>query len=420
MVSPYKIKYAGVFSDELNMPDLIMDVAIDSDNGETSTFLNREAVSSESYNGRYKRIHSFKYTETFAPKFTFFKRDFSEFEIAEVRALLKWLTSKDTTALLETYYDDSNVVTWASIGGWAELQTYKIANNRTVAITAVWDSIMPFALSDLYTTTKIISTPINTMMYRWTTSSVDGSSMPQQLLTHNNVLSIDDKLYTFTENDNGVIDKTSLSLYGVVSGADGDVYTVNQINFTVSESSAAQVQDMNNKITIEIDTDDNKPVYPRVTINHGYGEAATPHSVVSIPTGTTLNHLSDMIENTVYFNGTTYYWKTAKGTDEAYFNSSTTKPNIETTSVRIRNTHTDFFNQSKTLDEVVVKNNTNTEQIMIDGANKIVSTNRVGRIFGDDFNWVWLELYDGKNEITVEGNCTVTIEYREVRKVGEF
>lgn len=330
MVSPHRIKYNNIFSNELNIPDLIMCVAMDSDNGETPSFLNREAVSSESHDGRYKRIHSFKYTETFAPKFTFFKSDFSNFEMDEVRIVLKWLTSKDTTALLETYYDDSNVVSWASIGGFVEPQTYKLANNRTIAITAVWDSISPFALSDLYTVTKTISNTTD------------------------------------------------------------------------------------NKITIDIDTDDNKPVYPRITI-------AQKGSVVRIPSGTTYNALSDMVENTVYFNGTTYYWKTQNSTDPIYFHSSTSNPNLTTTSVRFRNTHTDFFNQSKTLDAVVVKNNNTTEIVTLDGANKIVSSNSVRRIFGDDFvNWQWLELYDGKNEIAIEGNCEVTLQYRTVIKCGEY
>lgn len=328
MVSPHRIKYNNIFSNELNIPDLIMCVAMDSDNGETPSFLNREAVSSESHDGRYKRIHSFKYTETFAPKFTFFKKDFSNFEMDEVRIVLKWLTSKDTTALLETYYDDSNVVGWASIGGFVDLQTYKLANNRTIAITAVWDSASPFAFSDLYTITK-----------------------------------------TPTETDN--------------------------------------------KITIDIDTDDNKPVYPRITITQ-------KGSVVRIPSGTTLTYLSDMIENTAYFNGTTYYWKTEDSTDPVYFHSSTINPNLDTTSVKFTNTHTDFFNQKTVLDSTVVKNNNTTEIITLDGANKIASSNSVRRIFGDDFNLKYLELYDGKNEVVIEGNCEVKLEWREVRKIGEY
>lgn len=329
MVNPHRIRYNNIVSNELNIPDLIMCMAMDSDNGETPSFLNREGVSSESHDGRYKRIHQFKYTDTFSPKFTFMKSDFSDFSMEDVRSVMKWITSKDTASLLEVYYDDSNVVSFASIGGFIEPQLYKITNNRTIAITAVWDSISPFALSDLYTVTKIIS------------SATD------------------------------------------------------------------------NKITIDIDTDDNKPVYPRITIKH-------KGAVVNIPEGTTLNALSDMVENTIYFNGTTYYWKTAPSTDEIYFNKSTTKPNIESTSIRLRNTHTDFFNVSKTLNSVVVKNNTNTEEIVLDGANKIVSSNSERRIFGDDFNLVWLELYDGKNTIAIEGNCEITLEWRTAIKCGEY
>lgn len=370
MISANRIKYNGIFSNELNMPDMITCVAMDSDNGETSTYLNREAVVSESYDGRYKKISNFKYTETFAPKFSFFKKDFGDFTMDEVRIVLKWLTSKDTTALLETYYDDSNVVSWASIGGWAEIQTHKFANNRTIAITATWDSISPFAMSDLYTVTKAVANSTN------------------------------------------------------------------------------------NKITINIDTDDNKPVYPRITVKHN-------GSVVRIPDGTVLTTSSDMIENTVYYNGATWYWKSDKPgkctalkaptytgwttitatsstdikyadktiyllngvyywLDPYYFKASATDPELTTTSVKFTNKHTDFLNQSKVLTSTIVKNDNSTETIVLDGANKIISSSSVNRVFDADFNLNWLPLLDGKNEITVEGNCTVTLEWREVRKVGEF
>ena len=275
MVSLNRIRFGGVFSNELNMPDLIMDCAFDSDNSEVNTFLTREAVFSESYDGRNRRISSFKYTENFAPKFTFLKKDFKDFTQDEIRVLLKYLTSKDTTGLLEAYDDDSNVISWASIGNFSEIQLYKIANKRVVGVTAVWDSISPFALSDLHTVTK-----------------------------------------TITATDN--------------------------------------------KITIHIDTDDNKPVYPCVIIQ-------------------------------------------TNGND-----------------VKFINKHTDFFNKSKSYNSLEVINNASSETVTVDGANQIIKTSLTRRIFGDDFNRVWLELYDGKNEITVDGSCTVTLTWREVRKVGEY
>ena len=373
MISPNRIRYAGIFSNEINIPDLITCVAMDGDNGEVGAYLGREAVASESYDGRYKRIHGFRYTETFAPKITFMKSNFGDFSMEEVRTVLKWITSKDTTALLEVYYDDSDVVGFASIGGFVEPQTYKLANNRTIAITATWDSISPFALSDLYTVTK-----------------------------------------TITETDN--------------------------------------------KITINIDTDDNQPVYPCITIQE-------KGIVVPIATDKTLNMYSDMVPNTVYHNGTTYYWKSDESalvtgttepdygwtkiirdtvyaatdeikeetvyyytSDQKYrwidpyiFKSSTTDPDLDTTSVKITNQHYDFFNKASTPVSTIIKNNTSTEKVVIDGANKVISSSNTRRIFGDDFvNWTWLPLYDGKNEITVEGNCEVKLEYREIRKVGEY
>lgn len=328
MVTPHRFKYDGIFSNELNIPDLITCVAFDSDNGDTGTRLAREAVSSESFDGRYKRTHQYKYTETFGCTFTLTKSNFGDFTQEEVRAVLKWLTQKDTTSLLEVYYDDSNVVSWASIGGFVNLSLRKLANHRTVAIVAEWDSVHPFCLSDLHTVTKTINS-------------------------------------------------------------------------------------LDNKITIEIDTDDNNPVYPRITIKQ-------KGSVVNIPSGTLLTYLSDMVENTAYFNGTTYYWKTEDSTDPIYFHSASKDPNLSTTSVKFTNTHTDFFNQKDVLNSTIVKNNSITEVVILDGANKIVSSNSVRRIFGNDFNLQHLELYDGKNEIAIEGNCEVTLEWREIRKIGEY
>jgi hypothetical protein len=275
MISPHRIKYHGVESAELNILDLIMCVAFDSDNGETSTFLNREAVVSETYDGRYKRVHAYKYSESFSPKFTFMKKGFGNFTMEEVRQVLKWLTGTDTTALLDVYYDDSNVVSWSAIGGWTEISTYKLANNRTVGIVATFEAVTPYAMSGLYSTEPKTITSTGT-------------------------------------------------------------------------------------IIIDIDTDDSKPVYPRVTIQ------------------------------------------------------------ANSANIKFINTHTDFLDVSKSYNSLELSNNTLGEKIMVDGANKLITSTNTTRRFGDDFNWIWPELYDGKNEIAIEGDCIVTLEWREIRKIGEY
>ena len=220
MVSPQKIKYNGTFSDTgLGTLDIILDVAFDSDNGAMSSYLNRSAVASESYDGRYKNTTRYKYDELFSPQFTIVKKDFSDFTQEEVRKVLKYLTSTDKPALLEVYYDGaSNVVDWACIGGWISIEIYKLANNRTVGIIAQFEAITPYAMSRLYKTEP----------------------------------------------------KT-------ITAAD-------------------------NKITINIDTDDSQPVYPRITIKE-------KGVIVPIAADTTFNIYSDMVPNTVYYNGTNYYWK---------------------------------------------------------------------------------------------------------------
>jgi phage-related protein len=265
MVSPQKIKYNGVeINVALNPLSVILDVAFDSDNGAIGSHLNRSAIASESHDGRYKNTYRYKYDELFSPQFTIVKADFSDFTQSEIRQVLKYLTQTDKPALLEVYYDkNSAAADWCAIGGWTNIETYKLANNRTVGIVATFEAITPHALSSLQT------------------------------------------------------------------------------------SSGSQL--------ILIETDDNQPIYPRITI--------------------TMNSNGD---------------------------------------VAIGNVH-----NSKAY-TTTIKNNIAGEIITINCANRIISSSRAtGRIFGDDFNWTWLPLYDGENQITVAGNCTVEFEYRTVIKCGE-
>lgn len=462
MLAPNRIRFGGVFSNELNMPDLIMDCAFESDDSEVSTFLTREAVASESYDGRTRRISSFKYTENFAPKFTFLKKGFGDFTQEEIRILLKYLTYTDTTGLLEAYDNDSNVISWASIGNFSEIQLYKIANKRVVGVTAVWDSISPFCFSDLYTITQNVATEIKTTMYYWT-ALADGASTPQYLLTYVKTPVVGTTVYSVPSAVSGTVISTAITLYGTILAVNEDgSYVIDDTIFTLTLQGTKYKRTYNNQIVINIDTDDNQPVYPRITINHGYNGA--PHTIIPVPPGTVYSATSDLVENTVYFNGTTYYWKTAgkvSGTtkpsydwdvieidhaytssdtwevntiyyyptnqtyywiDPYYFHSATSSnnPNLTTTSVKITNQHYDAFNQASTPASMIVKNNSSTEQIIIDGANRIISSSSTRRIFGDDFSWDWLPLYDGKNVLTVEGNCEVTLEYRETRKIGSY
>lgn len=162
-----------------------------------------------------------------------------------------------------------------------------------------------------------------------------------------------------------------------------------------------------NKITINLETDDTAPVYPRITIHQN------DDNVIVI--GHAMGDTDTWAEGSVYKYDNTYYWIDSEGVKHTSEDNTST---FNTTSVSIRNIHTDDLGSVNVFDSLV-KNNVVGEKVILDGANRVVSSSSA-RIFGDNFDFNWIPLYEGKNELFFEGNCVVTVEYREVRKVGEF
>ena len=162
----------------------------------------------------------------------------------------------------------------------------------------------------------------------------------------------------------------------------------------------------NNKITIDLETDDpQNAVYPRITIQQTGLVVNVDHAMTS----------GEIIPGTVYYDGSEYYWQNA---DATYTYGSSNSSGIKTTSVAITNTYTDDDGNIKTFN-TLVKYNGSDEKIILDGANKVISSSDV-RIFGDNFDFKWLPLYEGKNELSFEGNCNITIEYRTPIKCGSY
>lgn len=322
MIAPYRIEYAGYSSEDF---DLTTCLSFDSDSGETDSYLSREAVASESYRGDFRRVSSYKYSESLVTTLTFIDKDFGDFDIERQRKILKWLTSKDTASFLTVYHDDSDMISYEILGGFTEIQTYKLGNGRVVGFTAVFESVAPWAFSPLYTITK-------------------------------NVSNLED-----------------------------------------------------NKITINLETDDPQHVvYPRITIQHD-----------SVTNVITVDHaMTDAdrwIPGSVFKHYNTYYWVDAKGDKHT---STTNTSGFDTTSLSIRNTYTDEYGRVRVFDSLVT-NNIKGETVVLDGANRVVSSSTT-RIFGDDFSWNWIPLYEGKNELSFIGNCIVTVEFRHPVKCGAF
>ena len=338
MISANRVEYKGYSSIDF---DLITSLSFESDDSEVNTYLTREAVASESHRGEFKRIHQFKYTETFNPKFTFIKDGFGDFSTEEIRKILRWLTSGASASVLSVFRDDDNADGFEIFGGFSEVSLYKLGNGRCVGIVATFESTHPYAFSPLYTYTQSVTN------------------------------------------------------------------TAHQ------------------KFIIDIDTDEEESVvYPRITIKQ-------TNSVIVHVDHEMIN--DNMWVDDDYIDGTVYYYAGAdNGVGAYYYNKhengsiiatkTSTNPVTSTTktSVIIKNKYTDINGKSNIV-ELRVKNNAANEIIVLDGANRIVSSSATKRVFDNDFiNWQWLPLYNGKNEITVIGNCAITFEYRSVRKIGEI
>ena len=357
MIEAHRIEYRGYSSIDF---DLITCLSFESDNGEVNSFLTREAVASESYRGEFKRIHQMKYTETFTPKFTFVKEGFGEFTTEEIRKVTRWLTGGSNASFLTVYKDDSNVVHFEILGAFSNVSLYKIGNGSCVGFVAEFESAHPYCWSQLYTITNDVSGPSS------------------------------------------------------------------------------------NTFTIDVDSDeDESAIYPRITIQQNN------NVIVNVDHAMINNNKwiagEDWVDGTVYCynnNGVkTYYYERhyIDGDNKPTSEPTATKTNPVTettkTGVIIKNTYTDVDGQTRVA-KLVIANNTAGEKVVLDGANRVVSSWYVGtnastgqtdvwvqdksRVFGDDFSWSWLPLYNGTNEIEVIGNCTVSLEYRAIRKIGEF
>jgi hypothetical protein len=85
----------------------------------------------------------------------------------------------------------------------------------------------------------------------------------------------------------------------------------------------------------------------------------------------------------------------------------------------IYNTTIDTNNQKQTTN-IVLKGHTPGEIITVDGANRLITSNKPNRIIGDGFNWQWLPLQNGENTIVWNQHCKIELCWRDIYKIGEW
>lgn len=361
MISPYRIKFRNKTNVDF---DLIVGAAFDSDNGNTESFLNKESTSSSMYDGSRKNVHSYRYTDVLNASFTLIKQDYTDITDEERRKIYAWLTGSNKVEELVVYKDDSEVVSYRLIGGFTNIEHYKLANGRDVGVVVNFEHIAPYAYSPVKTITKSITTP-ETFTLNCQTDAYEKKLFPRITVTLGA-----SKFLT-------VLEDPTTSTYEMIPN------TVYIYATEPSDASKNQYYIKSSGVVHKL----------RVTDNKIENQTANSTTV-----GT---YCLSTWDNAVYHG--TY-------TNDKYdWEKITTNASFE-----IKNTHDgDIIGRSIATDCFP------NEIITLDGDNKIISSSRTPmRIIGESFNWEWIYLLPGDNEISVQGNVDIVIEWVEPIKIG--
>lgn len=381
MIAPKKIRYRNKTNIDY---DVIVDCIFgDGDSGETETYLNREAIISETYDGSYVRNHGYKYGETLVATVTFIKKDFSEFTQEENRRMLSWLTSARNAERLEIYHDDSEVVSYVLFGGWTSVQAYKMNNSCVLGYVCEFSHMYPYALSPTRTAVpeRIIVSELNDEPFYYDkfivtckTDEDERPVYPKITITFDNI-----------DNDENVT----------------SVYTNEYPMSDMFEMMENVIYKWFNSKTTQYE------YYVNIAGSKGF-----------------LNIFGDSYKNQNFDANTNadgfYYDRETRifyeGTTDGWVPVATMALGAE-----IKITHVDEYGVDTTIKSVIIGCDYN-EVITIDGANKLIFSSRdtATRVIGDDFNWEWPRFVYGENTVSVVGNCSMKFEWVEPRKVGQL
>ena len=374
MISPYKIR----FRNKTNIDyDVIVNVSFSDDNSEVDSFLNKEVISSTSWDGSYKRIHGYKYNQPLTATLTFVKNDFSDFNDWENRRILSWLSSGDEMQKLEIYKDDTEVISYVLYGNIITLQQRKIANNRVIGYICEFENTSPYAYSPTKTIERTVSSSESILIKCY-------SDEEEKKLYPKITITIGDNIYLDTNED------PMQSSFEMMSNT---VYRYND----------PQYADINPPIyTYYVCIDGRKyalaGIFPAGTKIEDQTSDSSTKGLCYLCLNDMKVYQGCIIDNSGY--GWNFMCKVGNG-------------------VEISNTYK-HGNKTTIVKSTIVGCYKN-EIITLDGTNRVIaSSNTPLRVFGNDFNWKFPYLIKGENNITISGNCVIKIEWSEPRKVGQL
>ena len=391
MISAHKIILNNLSSEEF---DVTPHCSFGGDNGTTSSFLNRDGVYTEHYDG-HRTIHRAKYNEVFTPRFTLVKTNFSDFDPSENRRILSWLTASEKPGWLEVYEDDSNVLTWRVFGCVTSVEQYKLGNGRVVGYEFEIES---------------------SHAHVWSRKFIYPMVQP-----------------TIEEISNN--DETNDYLQ--VSGTESFTITCNTDEYNKLIYPKVVVKFNGENIYFPVNTKPSDDTYMIPNVVYTYTEGTTPKYYISISAEDALvrtevlpisgdTGASEDLPGTYFYDQSNHIIKRMQKDDQGKLikddqDNLIWEPIVKVGAAVKINTSYRFGGETVSK-EIVIKGAALGEEIILDGMNKVISVipNDGVRIMGDDFNWEWVPLAYGDNNITISGNCAVQIQWIEPRKVGSL
>lgn len=360
LISPYRIKFRGKTNIDF---DVIVGAAFDSDHGSTESFLVKESTSSNTYDGSRRNIHGYHYTDVMNVSFTLIKQDYTDITDSERRKIYAWLTGSNKVEELVIYKDDSEVVAYRLMGNFTNIEHYKLGNGRDVGVVVNFEHIAPYAYSLPKSITKTITKP-ETFTINCRSDIYEKNLFPRITVT------IGDSIFLPVDEDPST--DTFEMLENVAYEYKGHYYIkLNGQKHALSVTSNKienQTADNESVDTYCLSTSD-KTIYLGVVLDGQYGWK----KIVTVGAGFDVKNIYD----------------------------------------------------GKVVAHTTVVDCYANESIILDGDNKIISSTYAGdktsiRVFGDTFNWEWIHLLPGENEIAVSGDCTIVIEWVEPMKIGNM
>lgn len=434
MIGPYKIQWQNLSSLDFN---LWVELSFDEDSGSTSTFLNRENITTEHYNGK-RTIHRARYTEVLTPTITFIKQNYEDFTADENRSILSWLTSSEKPGYLEVFHDDSEVVSYRLLGNWTTIDQYKLGNGRVVGYVATFESSTPYALSR-----KITYPEVYGDIEEIANNDEDNDYLTIDKIGEFNITCNSDEygklLYPkvtikFTGNDIYMYSATHplnlpVMIPRVIYSYTYEKYKESELKDVFDRLSDETKEELGIPIDISFsnlskedkDKIGNWAELNKVNITEYYINTNTVEDGKSQIIGT----LSSDVEPDGYTADGLYYFSDDQNVKKVIL---TTKDDGTDgyawqfvckvgAAVKIHNTTT-----SEEEKATIITGAALGEEIILDGENKVITSNKEStvKIIGDDFNFVWPALTEGTNSFVATGNCDIKFEWVEPRKVGSL